>query len=39
MKDLKREMLVNDLLERAAGLSFYLLFALIPVLLAVVWLA
>jgi uncharacterized BrkB/YihY/UPF0761 family membrane protein len=39
MNDLKREMLVNDVLERAAALSYYLLFALIPALLAAVWLA
>ena len=39
MNDLKREMLVNDFLERAAAFSYYLLFALIPALLAAVWLA
>ena len=30
MSDLKREILVNDVLERAAALSYYLLFALVP---------
>jgi uncharacterized BrkB/YihY/UPF0761 family membrane protein len=39
MNDLKREMLVNNVLEGAAALSYYLLFALIPALLAAVWLA
>jgi uncharacterized BrkB/YihY/UPF0761 family membrane protein len=39
MSDLKREILVNDLLERAAALSYYLLFALVPAVLCVVWLA
>jgi uncharacterized BrkB/YihY/UPF0761 family membrane protein len=39
MSDLKREILVNDFLERAAALSYYLLFALVPAVLCVVWLA
>jgi uncharacterized BrkB/YihY/UPF0761 family membrane protein len=39
MNDLKREILVNDVLERAAALSYYLLFALVPAVLCVVWLA
>jgi uncharacterized BrkB/YihY/UPF0761 family membrane protein len=39
MSDLKREILVNDVLERAAALSYYLLFALIPALFVIVWLA
>ena len=39
MSDLKREILVNDVLERAAALSYYLLFALVPAVLCVVWLA
>jgi len=39
MSDLKREILVNDVLERAAALSYYLLFALVPTLLCAVWLA
>jgi uncharacterized BrkB/YihY/UPF0761 family membrane protein len=38
MSDLKREILVNDVLERVAALSYYLLFALLPALLLVVWL-
>jgi uncharacterized BrkB/YihY/UPF0761 family membrane protein len=38
MSDLKREILVNDVLERAAALSYYLLFALVPAVLCVVWL-
>jgi uncharacterized BrkB/YihY/UPF0761 family membrane protein len=38
MSDLKREILVNDVLERAAALSYYLLFALVPAILCVVWL-
>ena len=37
MDDIKREIAVNEFLERAAALSYYLLFALIPALLAVVW--
>ena len=39
MSDLKREILVNDVLERAAALSYYLVFALVPAVLCVVWLA
>jgi uncharacterized BrkB/YihY/UPF0761 family membrane protein len=39
MSELKREILVNDVLERAAALSYYLLFALLPALLCAVWLA
>ena len=39
MSDLKREILVNDVLERAAALSYYLLFALVPALFVIVWLA
>ena len=39
MSDIKREILVNDVLERAAALSYYLLFALVPAVLCVVWLA
>ncbi len=38
MSGLKREILVNDVLERAAALAYYLLFALVPALLFVVWL-
>jgi uncharacterized BrkB/YihY/UPF0761 family membrane protein len=38
MSDIKREILVNDVLERAAALSYYLLFALVPALLWAVWL-
>ncbi len=38
MNDLKREILVNDVLERAAAMAYYLLFALVPALLFVVWL-
>ncbi len=38
MSDLKREILVNDVLERVAALSYYLLFALVPAVLCVVWL-
>ncbi len=38
MSDFKREILVNDVLERAAALSYYLLFALIPALFVIVWL-
>jgi uncharacterized BrkB/YihY/UPF0761 family membrane protein len=38
MSDINREILVNDILERAAALSYYLLFALVPALLCAVWL-
>ena len=38
MSDIKREILVNDVLERVAALSYDLLFALVPALLCAVWL-
>jgi uncharacterized BrkB/YihY/UPF0761 family membrane protein len=38
MSDIRREILVNDVLERAAALSYYLLFALVPALLYAGWL-
>jgi uncharacterized BrkB/YihY/UPF0761 family membrane protein len=38
MSDIKREILLNDVLERAAALSYYLLLALVPALLCAVWL-
>ena len=37
MDDLKREMWLNEMLERAAALSYYLLFALVPALIFAVW--
>jgi uncharacterized BrkB/YihY/UPF0761 family membrane protein len=37
MENLRREALVNDVLERAATLSYYLLFALVPALLFLIW--
>ena len=37
MDKLKAEILANDVLERAAALSYYLLFALVPVVLLVLW--
>ena len=37
MSDIKREILLNDVLERAAALS-YLVLALVPALLCAVWL-
>lgn len=37
MDNVKAEILANDVLERAAALSYYLLFALVPVVLLVLW--
>ena len=37
MDKVKAEILANDVLERAAALSYYLLFALVPVVLFVLW--
>lgn len=39
MDNLKREMWLNEMVERAATLTYYLLFALGPVLALAVWLA
>ena len=37
MDKVRAEIVANDLLERAAALSYYLLFALVPVVLFVLW--
>jgi len=37
MDKVKAEILANDVLERAAALSSYLLLALVPVVLFVLW--
>jgi uncharacterized BrkB/YihY/UPF0761 family membrane protein len=37
MDHLKRVKWLNELLERAAALSYYLLFALVPALVFAVW--
>ena len=37
MGDLRREIWLNEVQERAAALSYYLLFALVPALIFIVW--
>ena len=37
MDKVKGEILVNEALERAAALSYYLLFGLVPVMLFLLW--
>jgi len=37
MDNVKGEILANDVLERAAALSYYFLIALVPVVLFVLW--
>jgi len=39
MDNVKGEILANDVLERAAALSYYLLFGLVPAVLFLLWTA